>query len=143
MTPQESSVWTWMRRTGDGLSGLDQEKHDPSSRSGLPDSNHCYRGLDFWVEHKVGIEPTKPTSLVKLKHPVSDDQIRWHRKRMKAGGLVFILVRMGNGSKARHYLIEASHGPQLGTVPEATLAAWSVCDPASTWAETLEEIRRL
>ena len=117
MTPQENSVWAWMRRTGDGLDQLDQEKHDPSSKDGLPDSNHCYRGLDFWVEHKVGIEPAKPTSMVRLKHAVSDMQIRWHKRRIKAGGKVFILVRMGGGRKARHYLMDAGYGPQLGTVP--------------------------
>jgi hypothetical protein len=51
---------------------------------GVPDSNGCYRGSEFWVEMKwtpewaVGLRP---------------EQIGWLMRRSRAGGRVFVAVR--------------------------------------------------
>lgn len=51
---------------------------------GIPDSNYCVDGLEGWVEYKkthgfaIGLRP---------------EQVGWHMKRARAGGLTTIAVR--------------------------------------------------
>lgn len=58
------------------------------SGSGVPDSNGCCKGVDFWVEHRhtnhwaVGLNPF---------------QVGWIDRRHRAGGRVWIAVRQTRG----------------------------------------------
>jgi hypothetical protein len=51
---------------------------------GVPDSNGCFRGTEFWVEFKqtTGWQVT-----------VRPEQIAWLHRRARAGGRTFILLR--------------------------------------------------
>lgn len=51
---------------------------------GIPDSNACKNGIEFWIEYKktdnnkIGLRP---------------DQVGWHMRRSRVGGRSFIAVR--------------------------------------------------
>jgi hypothetical protein len=51
---------------------------------GVPDSNGCYHGSEFWIEYK------KTTG---LKIKLRPEQIVWIDKRVRHGGRVFVAVR--------------------------------------------------
>lgn len=51
---------------------------------GVPDSNGCYAGVEFWVEYKV-----TDGYAVELR----PEQVGWHCQRSRAGGRTFVAVR--------------------------------------------------
>lgn len=57
----------------------------PVTGAGIPDSNGCADGVEFWVEHK------RATALAV---GLSKFQVAWHLRRRRAGGRTFIAVRL-------------------------------------------------
>ena len=57
--------------------------------SGVPDLNGCWRGHEVWVECKATAH---------WAVSVSEFQVGWHRRRARAGGSTFVLVRRRLGS---------------------------------------------
>ena len=49
---------------------------------GEPDINCCYRGIEFWLELKIGPPKLRPA------------QYAWSMRRAKQGGRVYILARV-------------------------------------------------
>jgi hypothetical protein len=75
-------------------------------------------GDDFWAELKALNEsPAKPETVVKIPH-YTQDQRNWIRGRGRAGGKVFLILKIGSGPKAEHFVF---HWPaayhQVGKVP--------------------------
>ena len=60
---------------------------------GIPDSNACYKGQEFWIEFKK-TDRVKIASL----HP---DQVGWHLRRYRAGGRTFFAVRFRHAGGPR------------------------------------------
>lgn len=112
-----------MQQPDDGLRGifhtrLRQDCHWQAIETGgvglgVPDSNVCIESLERWVEFKS----TDAWAVV-----FRPEQISWHRKRIRTGGVTFIAVRR------RH-----SGGPRKGpAVDELWLCS-------GRWAERLQE----
>lgn len=55
--------------------------------SGVPDSNACYLGVEWWVEYKQ-----TTTDKIKLNKTIPF-QVAWHERRNRAGGRTFVAVR--------------------------------------------------
>lgn len=60
--------------------------------SGIPDSNACYNGIEFWVEYKLS-QSNKVT--------LRPDQVGWHMRRSRKGGRTFIAVRFKHSGGIR------------------------------------------
>jgi len=69
----------------------------------VPDDNWCLSGSEFWIEYK------KSEANV-LSHNLSPHQIGWIERRLRAGGRVFVAVRLQWGS-----------GPRRGAAMDALL----------------------
>lgn len=54
---------------------------------GIPDANYCLNGIEGWVENKR-------TSGWVVN--ISPEQVGWHMRRARAGGVTFIAVRRQN-----------------------------------------------
>lgn len=50
---------------------------------GVPDSNGCYLGREFWVEYKK-------CGAIKVR--IDPFQVAWHERRCRAGGRTFLAV---------------------------------------------------
>ena len=78
--------------------------------SGVPDTNGCWDGVDFWIEFKhtttdaVGLEP---------------EQVGWILRRMRAGGRVFVVVEQ-----------ESAEGPRKGAAIHRLMVfeGWDAAD---------------
>jgi hypothetical protein len=55
-----------------------------STGRGIPDSNGCYNGVEFWCE----LKSTSGYAVV-----IRPEQIGWAERRIRAGGRVFLLTR--------------------------------------------------
>jgi len=71
--------------------------------AGIPDSNGCFDGVEFWIEYKA-------TSAWAVG--LSAEQVGWIHKRSRAGGRVWVAVRKQHDA-----------GPRRG---EATDELWLV-----------------
>lgn len=57
---------------------------------GIPDLNTCLAGHEFWIEFKVW-----PNNLEPLQHS-------WIKRRRDAGGMVFVVTKVGDNYKAEY-----------------------------------------
>jgi hypothetical protein len=71
---------------------------------GVPDSEGCYEGVEFWVEmkktHAWAVE-------------VKPSQVAWHKLRQSKGGRTFFAVRRRNASVDELWLIGGQHAALL------------------------------
>ena len=63
-----------------------------STGKGIPDSNGCYQGVEFWCEFKK-----TSANVVNL----SPEQVGWILRRKRAGGNVYIAVRKKRSQSVR------------------------------------------
>jgi hypothetical protein len=66
------------------LHEADVQRIEAFSGSGIPDINACFRGVEFWIETKI----MQPNGRVYLRKY----QYAWIRRRVNAGGRVFIFA---------------------------------------------------
>lgn len=59
---------------------------------GVPDSNGCYNGVEFWVEFKK-------TSTYRVN--LEAEQVAWHLQRSRAKGRVYVAVRRKRSKSKR------------------------------------------
>lgn len=59
---------------------------------GVPDSNACCSGVEFWIEYKLST-----TNAVHLR----PEQIGWHERRFRAGGHTFVAIRFRHSGGPR------------------------------------------
>ena len=122
---KEKSVWAWLR---DGAKPIRRDLHmhrvENEVEVGCPDVEGCYRASAFWTELKACPEPG-PKGGVNVK--ITDRQMDWLRKRRKAGGLAWLLIRVGSGPSRRHYMLDGTDLTILRkSVPETWLSEQSV-----------------
>jgi hypothetical protein len=109
---------------------------------GVPDSNGCANGVDFWVECKstehwaVDLEP---------------EQVGWLLRRARAGGRVFIAVRRRFVASSRRvacdelWLLRGEYAREvkdegLRCTPRALLGVWPGPPARWNWGEVLAHL---
>ncbi len=132
----EKKAWEWLRDGVKGMTGLHLQRVESSVAQGVPDVEGCIRGSAFWMELKAAREPATDTSLV-ICEPLKERQLQFIERRLKAGGNVWILYRVGR----RVYLIHGKDAAQVAPRPRLLHLrhlSWVVPD-ACPW-EILREI---
>jgi hypothetical protein len=82
---------------------------------GMPDVNYCLQGFEGWIEMKSPTEPKRSTTrLFGSNHRVSQYQMNWALRQIKAKGRVFFLIV----TDKRWALI---HGAQADGINELTV----------------------
>lgn len=134
----EKSLWTWMRDNSRTMNRLDLQRVENRVSRGMPDVNGFYT-YEFWVELKGALRPVRSTS--KLRFELSDFQVRWMQKRWIMGGLAWLYMRVGTGSRISRYIIcpgEPGHLERMQSgVTEADVAAMSLLPPDHTFQEAI------
>lgn len=99
---------------------------------GIPDANYCFNRIEGWIEYKQ----TKAFA-VKFR----PDQVGWHEKRARKGGLSFVAVRRewGTGDSIYIYRGKDIRQVKLYGVKAAPLAFFAGNPPVWDW-KRIEEI---
>jgi hypothetical protein len=114
------------------LPEMDWVSIDVTSGRGVPDSNACFKGVEFWIEHKA----TKGRRVI-----MRPEQVGWIERRMRHGGRVFISVRRFNSRVDELYLLWGASARFLarGEWPEvAALGHWAGGPSKWNWLEIKE-----
>jgi hypothetical protein len=92
----ESSSWGTLRKyLVRDLQGCDIQRIEDKLASGIPDSNVCWRGREFWLEGKQLRElPVRDSTAVRVD--MSQEQLNWAVARKEAGGLAYVWIRVNN-----------------------------------------------
>jgi len=132
---RENALWNWLKKAGHRYftpETLHMHRVENSVETGCPDMEGCQEDphgsgvKSFWTELKSCPEPG-PAGLVDVA--LTGEQQYWLFARDRMGGLAWLLVRVGAGSKRRHYLL---HGGEYlkqvvkESVPEEWLFERSV-----------------
>ena len=87
----ETRFWKWLR-------GKLPRGHfcrvEPPPSPGIPDVNYCIKGVEGWIELKMGLLRERPFNARNKGLRIS--QKRWIRERLKTNGRVFVLVSRGS-----------------------------------------------
>ena len=90
----EQTAWTTMRGHLTSLPGrVHIQRFEDKLTGGIPDTNVCWAGHEFWMEAKfVKDLPKRPTTKVKVG--LRPDQALWLETRQRAGSLAFVWIRV-------------------------------------------------
>jgi hypothetical protein len=100
------------------LPEIDWQAIDVTGGRGVPDSNGCYDGKEFWIEHKLTHG---------RKAGMRSEQVAWIERRLRHGGKVFIAVRRVNTTVDDLHLL-------FGSVARALAAGeWPYPAPLGHW----------
>lgn len=103
----EDSAWATLRtHFSERLCHI--QRFEDKLSSGIPDSNICYEGHEFWFEGKfLRAYPMRANTRVQvgLKH----DQRNWLNARKRAGGTCIVWVREPRGWRYCHQDFDALH----------------------------------
>lgn len=128
MKDKESSLWKWLKAAADAYGPRAHLRRiENAVLVGDPDVEGCVDGAEFNMELKSCPEPS-PRGGVLVR--ISEEQIYWLYRRRRAGGQAWLLVRVGSGARARHYLVPGDDLTELRkTVPEEWLLTRSAIRP--------------
>ena len=89
---KEADLWRWFRdELTSTYAGIDIQRVESGSTSeGIPDVNYCLRGVEGWLELKVGTITKRDPHLVTLG--LRPAQAFWLARRARAGGRASILA---------------------------------------------------
>ena len=73
--------------------GVHLQRIETSLVQGVPDVNFCYQGVEGWIELK-SIGHRTGSGVFKVAH-LRPSQYAWIKRRCRAGGLVWLLVKAG------------------------------------------------
>jgi len=108
----EGTLWKWMKKAKLFFkASLDLNRVENGVSSGMPDTEGCLRGVQFWIELKCSARPARPTTPIKPKFRPA--QVPWLKRRWKAGGRAFVLLQVAKGADASRYLIHASKAKEM------------------------------
>lgn len=97
--------------------------------NGMPDINFCTAGVECWIEQKSPKEPVRATTkLFGSNHKVSQDQMNWFMRQMKAEGNAYFLIV----TDRRWMLIGGEHADKINnmTVQELLeISLWTTSKP--------------
>lgn len=124
-------MWGWLRDGTKSLRPLlDMSRVENTVDEGTPDVEGCLEGEQFWCELKALARPVKPSTRIDLE--VDTEQVRWHRRRSKAGGRTWFLIQVGSGRSASRYLIPGYRSMKLAEKrSEAELESLAVIIPGA------------
>lgn len=135
---RESRLWEWLRDGTRGTQGLHMRRVENLVSEGDPDVDGCYMGRYFEAELKGCDRPVRGGN---LDFEVRQSQVIWHRKRWRAGGNLWLYVRVGKGATTLRYLVPACHTARIKEgVTEQELAELAVLPPAHTPAQALDRM---
>lgn len=122
MSGREANMWYDLRTTlVKACPAGDLTRIENAVQLGTPDVNGCLWGTDFWCELKAADKwPKDPAKPLLLPHYTRNQRL-WIRKRGRAGGKVFLLLRVTN--PVHEWLLfgwEAAYR-YVGVVPADTL----------------------
>ena len=91
--------------------------------SGIPDTNGCFEGVEFWLEIKCPREPKRPsTPLFGSNHKLTTEQENFLIDQHKAGGLGWVYIETDKGLVL---LISGEHAERINTMTLGDLLAAS------------------
>lgn len=132
---REVRLWEWMRDNLKTVKFLHMRRVENLVSEGDPDVDGCWAGRYFELELK-GCDRPKTGGL--LTFDIRQSQVIWHRKRWRAGGNLWLYIRVGKGRDVKRYLVPACHTPRVKEgVTEAELAALAVLPPDHSATEML------
>lgn len=90
----EANAWSTVRSHLVNLRPLPHiQRLEDKLTGGIPDTNVCFDGIDFWLEGKyVDKLPKRDSTLVRVD--LRADQALWHENRQLAGGKTFVWIRV-------------------------------------------------
>jgi hypothetical protein len=107
--------------------------------TGMPDVNLVLSGVELWIEIKSPMEPKKDnTTLFGSNHPLSQDQMNWFKRQMRAGGKAFVYI----DTDKHRILINGTWADRINTMTVQELldeAAWWSMKP--TFADQWKQLR--
>lgn len=110
----ESNLWVWLKKGGKQFrSRLHMNRVENMVLSGMPDVEGCLDDQQFWIELKCEPRPARSTTLVKAHFRPA--QIPWMKRRLKAGGLVSVLLQVGSGHDAARYLVHSGRADEMAS----------------------------
>lgn len=90
----ESSAWTTVRGHLVSLPGrVHIQRFEDKLSGGIPDTNVCWDGVEFWLEAKY-VKDLPKRATTKVKVDLRPDQALWLETRQRAGGFCFVWVRV-------------------------------------------------
>jgi hypothetical protein len=129
----EIALWNWLKGARRPLGqSLDLERIENQVGAGTPDVCGCFQGEGFKIELKAARRrPVDPETPIKVHFRPA--QIPWINGRLKAGGKVWILLQIGEGSEAKRYLIHGSDAKLVANgLTESQIEKLSHCYPNTT-----------
>lgn len=134
MNTNEKTLWSLFK--GHLPKGSDFQRIETGSTGrGIPDVNLCYEGRECWVELKI---------VMGKRIEVRPEQVAWHFRRNRAGGVTWILARDKYDSprKGKADLLLLWRGAQARQLAEngvavPTVATWH---KPFDWASIMETI---
>lgn len=104
---REVRLWEWLRDGTKRVAGLHMRRVENRAGEGDPDVDGCLGGCYFELELKGCNRPKVSSS--KLVFDIRQSQVIWHRRRMRAGGNLWLYIRVGLGREVARYLISAQY----------------------------------
>ncbi|MEE9366977.1 MAG: hypothetical protein V3W44_09845 [Dehalococcoidales bacterium] len=120
----EQTSWEWFRGHAQKIEGLGLQRVENMLQKGIPDVFGHLETTSFWIENKACDRPVRPTSL--LRFDIYQEQIIWLEHWWKRGCQCYALVRVGQGTAARVYLIKGCDAGHLEKCRESELKDLSV-----------------
>lgn len=121
----ETDLWTWLRAATTSRD-LFIRRIENLVGVGDPDVRGYYVGRPFDIELKTAARPKRPETPVIGKGYVRPEQVVWHRLCWLAGGNNYVLVQVGRGGGAKHYLVPGRDIGKIEGLSERDLCGLSV-----------------
>lgn len=138
---REQRLWSWFRDGVKAIPRLHLQRIENGAGLGTPDLEACWEGRQFWVELKGSDRPAKSSTPIRYK--LTLEQVLWAEERWRAGGSVYLYLRIGFGKAVRRFIIPGSMARQA---LEAQTEAWwerhTIIDPLHTPREALEVLAK-
>lgn len=88
----EANLWDYLS-CGMG-NRWEAQRHEDKLTSGIPDVSYSMNGVHGWIELKYLSKPPNGNSAIMVIKHYTPDQRNWIERHGKAGGRVFILLRV-------------------------------------------------
>lgn len=132
----ESSFWNLLR-TKIGMVGH-FERVENAVGDGTPDVSYCISGVEGWIELKSRTKaPARTTTSVFIEKGLRDSQVGWAKTRLRHGGNIWILARVGRMS----YLVHGEHCEVFNTWTLAELTRNAHWSGAGNWVGLVAMLR--
>ncbi len=137
----EQTFWAWFREHTKKIEGLRLQRIENQVSRGVPDVFGHFGSTSFWIEMKACDRPARESSL--LQFEIYREQIIWLQKWWEVGCQCYVLIRVGQGTKARIYLIRGCDVGHLTKCHESDLKGLSALDNNIANPEAMAIIRRI